>query len=104
MKIKARKNYRVTIIPDEPWFLETDNLGMTDKNFVKWASACEDITNQVNRHVDGHIEVYQEHDSGEICSFCESEWEEENDGCPVCCQKAVDEWEAKKTGGDAGSG
>jgi len=29
------------------------------------------------------------------CEFCESEWYDnlDNDGCPLCCAKAVEEWE-----------
>lgn len=93
MKIRVRRNYRVVIIPDEPWFLSKENLGMTKENFAKWASNCEDIVNQVERHVDGFVDVYQDCDFSDICSFCKYEWEEDNDGCPTCCQKAVDEWE-----------
>jgi hypothetical protein len=27
------------------------------------------------------------------CSYCNSIWETDKDGCPVCCEKAVNEWE-----------
>jgi hypothetical protein len=33
----------------------------------------------------------------EVCDNCEREWEEDDDGSPVCCMKAYDEW-AQKTG------
>ena len=96
MKIHARKNHRVIIIPNEPWFLSKDHLGMTKENFVKIASNGKDIVDQVKRHIDGYTDVYYDYDASDICSFCRNEWEEDEDGCPVCCQKAVDEWEANK--------
>ncbi len=30
------------------------------------------------------------------CSFCNREWETEEDGCPCCCQEAVNEFESNK--------
>ena len=97
MKIKARENFRVIVIPDEPWFLDKENLGMTDKNFAKWGSTCEQLVEEIKRHVDGYSDVYQDFDSKDICSFCQDTWEEDDDGCPVCCQKAVGEWEQSKS-------
>ena len=96
MKIHYRKNYRVIVIPDEPLFLAKEMGGMTKENFIKIASNCEDIVNQIKRHIDGYIDVYQDFDSGDMCSFCEGEWEEDDDSCPVCCQEAVEEWEQKQ--------
>ena len=32
----------------------------------------------------------------EICSFCKRGWEELDDGEPVCCQAAIDEWEGER--------
>jgi len=29
----------------------------------------------------------------DICEFCKSEWEEDTDGSPLCCEKAVKEFE-----------
>ena len=93
MKIRARENFRVIVTPDEPWFLDKENLGMTDKNFAKWARTCEQIVEEIKRHVNGFCDVYQDSDSRDICSFCQETYEEDDDGCPVCCQKAVDEWD-----------
>lgn len=96
MKIKVTENFRVIVIPDEPWFLEKENLGMTDKNREKWRSACNKIVEEIKRHVDGFSDVYQDSDTKDVCSFCSLEWEENDDGGPVCCGKAVAEWERSK--------
>lgn len=29
----------------------------------------------------------------DVCSFCNSEWETEDDGTPMCCGKAIEEYE-----------
>lgn len=57
---------------------------------------------QIKRHVDnvGYISV--QYDTYEVCSHCNLTWEVSEDnrdpdfpkGCPVCCDKAIDEWEA----------
>jgi len=93
MKIHARENFRIVVIPDEPWLLSKENLGMTQENFGKWSRACKEIVEQIKRHVDGFDDVCQDFDSRDICSFCGNTWEEEDSGCPVCCQRAIDEWE-----------
>ena len=31
------------------------------------------------------------------CSHCGYTWEVDDEGCPVCCNKAVAEWEAEKS-------
>lgn len=34
------------------------------------------------------------------CSYCESEWEEDENGCPVCCDTAIEEWEHRNDAKD----
>ena len=42
--------------------------------------------------VDLEIEkVYQE-----TCEYCDLEWDLDIDGCPCCCDKAMDEWKLNK--------
>lgn len=32
----------------------------------------------------------------DVCSFCECEWEVDENGMPVCCGEAMDEWDAAR--------
>lgn len=32
----------------------------------------------------------------DVCSFCGATWEVDDDGCPVCCDAAVKEWDEAK--------
>ena len=56
---------------------------------------CRDIEKQIKRHVDGFNYTRIIADVEESCGFCGHNWERaiDDDGCPVCCNKAVDEWE-----------
>ena len=27
------------------------------------------------------------------CEFCNEEWDEDEEGCPLCCDRAAEEWE-----------
>lgn len=53
---------------------------------------CEDIKRQMKRHVDGYQYCGVNWTDLEVCSFCGEEWEEDEEG-PLCCKRAVKEWE-----------
>ena len=97
MKKVVKDNYRVVVYPDQPEWREPDYI----------LSDCENIIAQIKRHVDDVEEINIEHDTKEICSFCNSIWEiwEANDemephGCkkgqPMCCDEAIKEWEKNR--------
>jgi rubrerythrin len=81
MKIKVISNYRVVVWPDFIWDKEED--------------AAKRMLKDIERHIDMK-DATVIHDEDWICEFCKSSWEEEDDGCPLCCQKAVDEWEKSR--------
>lgn len=88
-------NFRVIVEPDEPW-------PRKDATYEKWVSNCNDLIKDIKRHVDGFVDIRW--DSDTLCSFCGAEWETEtskNDpdipyGQPLCCEKAVEEWERQQ--------
>lgn len=43
------------------------------------------------------VSVSVEREFQEQCSYCGREWEED-EGCPVCCDKAQKEWKEQKSG------
>jgi len=61
---------------------------------------CEEISKEIKRHVENVQGCGIEFDSEEVCEFCGHEWDVSLDdsdpdypkGCPLCCQKAIDEW------------
>jgi len=56
---------------------------------------CKEIQKNIRRHIDvGKIEVRW--NTIERCEFCGFVWEEANSGRPLCCPKAVKEWEKEE--------
>ena len=53
---------------------------------------AEDMCKEIKRHVNGGERPYVHREIRDICTFCRREWEEEDDGCPLCCDMAVEEW------------
>lgn len=85
-KITKRTNFRVVVEP------ETRIYGI---RLDRVERECENIVDQIKRHVDGVHSAYVEHDTEVVCSHCGYEWEEE-DGIPQCCTKAQVEAAAEK--------
>lgn len=87
MKKTIEENFRVEVTPDI-WF----DSERTPEEYYK---RCNALLHDIKRHVDGIDMISIECDTKEICEFCNGEWEEEDNGQPVCCGKAVDEWKLK---------
>lgn len=86
MKTINRENYRVEVYPFlGHWRTETDHNGIMQ--------VLAKIQSSIQRHVDDIDGTWSGWDTTYICSFCGREWEVDVDGCPVCCDEAVAEWE-----------
>jgi hypothetical protein len=81
MKKRIIDNWRVGVWPE------------TRFNSRDPKQIAEDIKKSIERHIDDVAQVYLACDDKDICSFCKSEWEEDETGCPVCCNAAVKEWD-----------
>jgi len=59
--------------------------------------ALKDLIEAIQNHKDlsGYY-MWIEHEKEFQCSFCHREWEKENGGAPVCCEKAIAEYDSKK--------
>jgi hypothetical protein len=81
MKKRVIDNWRIVVWPD----------------YMLWASnekdKAERIAKEIKRHVDDIKDVHVECDDKLVCSFCTSEWEEDENGCPICCNAAAKEWD-----------
>ena len=92
MKVKEYGNYRVTVYPDEPLYIDSKD---TEEQHRMWMEACRGLIGEIKRHVDfGSIDY--DIDTTYRCSFCNWEWEEEENGQPLCCEKAISEWEGAR--------
>jgi hypothetical protein len=104
-KTVALSNYRVEIEPrslgDFGYMSFSDRLiTPNEKERQKeYKERCEEIVEQIKRHVDNVGGVYILCDTNNVCEFCGFEWTEEdpnyNGGC---CTKDVEMFERSKTG------
>lgn len=85
--MKAKTNFRVVVEPDKRFYSFINN---PDEFF---RDICEEMILQIKRHVDNVGLLHLEWDW--ICSFCGRDWEEDEDG-PLCCTKAVEEYDNDK--------
>ena len=100
MKITRNTNVHVAIYPTPPGcFPGLASVGRGEWKEGEAEAACKEILAQIHRHVDGcsgargELLGYVMHDVEETCSHCGLEWEVDDDGCPVCCDAAVEEYE-----------
>lgn len=102
MKIIRKSNFRVIVEPkglgDFGSIRVSDNFwGNKPEQIEKdYIARCEEIKDQIKRHVDNVRSVEIDYDTQEICSHCGYEWELDEDGVPTCCNKAIEELEAQK--------
>jgi len=97
MKLTFKDNYRIVVEPRTHIF----GIKLSEETQKSDLRAMEE---QIKRHVDniGYMQVL--HDTHHICSYCRLTWEVSEDdsdqdfpkGTPVCCQKAIDEFNQEK--------
>ena len=95
MKITKNENFRLVVEIDERAYSYLRN----DQDRLEKAllGECDTIKSQIRRHIDGAGNMYPEWDTSITCSHCGYNWEEDENGVPVCCQEAIDEYNAPKT-------
>ena len=66
------------------------------RDMASYAKQAESLVSDLNEFVRDHrsmdfISLYVEREYEDRCSHCESTWELDSDGIPVCCNKAIEE-------------
>ena len=88
MKVVNKINWKVVVEPSQSF-----SLGKTNEAHSKELQRdCETIVKEIKRHIDNIQSVTVEYDTEELCSFCNERWEIDEDGCPTCCNAAINEW------------
>ena len=82
-KKKIRKDYHVVVRPE----ISNYHNSNVEQSF------CLKIQEQIRRHVDGVEQCYIGYTEQTICEFCKSGWEEDENGQPLCCNRAIEEWD-----------
>lgn len=93
MKKTRPMNYRLTYYPeDNQWNSDEEALDLKDLKSLR-AEIFEHIptSRSQGKHDGGNIE----YDTYDYCEFCNRKWDVDDDGCPGCCNKAMEEWNAE---------
>ena len=56
-------------------------------------SDLEYLKHEITDHMPDSLNMEVIWDSVEYCSFCNSSWETEDTGEPICCNEAIKAWE-----------
>lgn len=105
MKIIRKSNIKVVIEPrglgDYGCVIVSDDFfGQSQQTIEKnYQQRCEEIIDQIKRHVDNVGWIGIQADENEICSHCGHSWDVSEDdsdsefpkGTPLCCGKAIEE-------------
>jgi hypothetical protein len=71
------------------------------RDMEHYAKQAESLASEFNEFVRDHrsmdwVYLHVEREYENQCSHCHNLWEEDESGCPVCCQAAIEEYESSK--------
>ena len=92
MKVSRLTDVIVTCEPPTTWRRET--LEERERRLQWWVKDFDDFIRDHRSQDPVRLKVERVHT--DVCEFCGDEWETTDDGCPVCCHKAIEEFEAAK--------
>lgn len=80
---------------------DAPHVGRYCRTLEQKASAFEDWARDFHEFIRDHrsqdpITLDVERVYEDQCEHCGYAWELDGAGCPVCCEKAIEEWEAQK--------
>lgn len=96
MKKEYKENIRVEVDIDERYLYYSPNGDRAKNKEKRLLTIGDEIVDQIKRHVDDVSSARVVWDSLFICSHCDYEWEENEDGLPMCCDEAEKEFEEKQ--------
>jgi hypothetical protein len=94
MKKKILKDVKIICEPPQRRWGGFNGLEDEAIFYEKWVKEFEEFIRDHRSQDPVYLNVEREYK--ECCEFCEEEWETSDDSCPLCCQKAVDEFETNR--------
>jgi len=93
-KEKVLVDIKINCDPPQIYHWQARTMEEKEKFYEDWVKDFHDFIRDHRSQDPVRLEV--ERVEKDICEFCEEEWEEDTDGCPLCCSEAVEEFEDKK--------
>jgi hypothetical protein len=90
MKTPVYDNHRLEVYAENPYWGE--------RTHKEQLANLETMKREVQRHVDGVSYVNVQFDTTYVCEHCGAKWTEDGDCNGGCCQKDMDEQEARCPG------
>ena len=91
MKLKVLVELKVFCEPPYTVGRWTNTLENKAKELEQWCRKFEEFVRDHRSQDPVSLSVKREYE--EQCSHCRYKWETDEEGCPVCCNKAQSEWE-----------
>lgn len=86
----------IKITCDEPHYIGSFYRTLEDKakQLEAWAKEFHDFIRDHRSQDPVYLNIEREYQ--DQCSFCSYVWEVDEDGCPLCCDEAIEEWKNSK--------
>ena len=96
MESKIKRVVNIFILCEPPKF-----LSYRYADLEQYAKDCENWVQEFHNFIRDHrsqdpVTLNVEREYQDVCSFCGSDWETDENGCPLCCDEAIKEWEDQK--------
>jgi len=97
----VKENIRVEVYAKSPGDFGFASMSGVFRTEDEELQMCEGIARDIRRHVDdlpsrGNSGVNVVYDTREYCEFCENTWEVDENGEPICCSRAANEFKETK--------
>ena len=65
-------------------------LELQEKTLEEWVRDFDEFIHDHKSRDTMYVDIRRTYE--EKCEYCHREWQEDERGCPICCDKAVEEW------------
>ena len=91
MKKKMLVDVTISCDPPRIWGINRMDMEQVAKEYESWVKDFHEFIRD-HRSQDP-VDINVEREYQDVCSFCDYEWEEDENGCPCCCDEAIKEFE-----------
>jgi hypothetical protein len=91
MKKKMLVDITISCDPPRQYYYRRGTMEEIAQSYEEWVKDFESFMRDHRSQDPVSLNVERQYQ--DVCSFCESEWDEDENGCPCCCDEAMKEYE-----------